>query len=78
MEANSLPTAEPKPPNLRWFHPTPARLLVILLVAEGILLLSQPWFPKVLTVVVAIPFSWLAVEMKRAREQRHLIGNITD
>ena len=94
----------------RWYQPTPARLLVILLVVEGILLLSQQWLPKgyavptaiasvgvtmvlmlgwwlvalcfhwrfqfslrslsVATVAVAIPFSWLAVEVKRAREQR--------
>lgn len=98
---------------LRWFHPTPARLLVVLLAIEGVLLLSKPWFPKgyavliaiasvgvtmvlmlvwwllavflhwrfqfslrsllVATVAVAIPFSWLAVEMKAAREQREAV-----
>jgi len=30
----------------------------------------------VLTVAVALPFSWLAVEMKRAREQRDLVDEI--
>ena len=100
----------------RWFHQTPARLLVVLLVVEGILLPSQHWMPKgyavltaiavvgvtiavmltwwllalclgwrfqfslrsllVATVVVAIPFSWLAVEMKRAREQREAVEAI--
>ena len=107
---------EPSPTtdnNLRWLHPTPARLLVILLAVEAILLLSQHWMPKgyavltaiaavgvtmllmllwwlftlcfhgrfqfslrsllVLTVAVAIPFSWLAVEMKKAREQREAV-----
>jgi len=110
-----IPTNQSATPNptLRWFHPTPARLLVILLAVEAILFLSKPWFPKgyavltaiatvgvtmllmliwwlaalcfrwrfqfslrsllVLTVVVAIPFSWLAVEMKRAREQREAV-----
>jgi hypothetical protein len=102
--------------NLRWFHPTPGRLLVVLLMMQGILLLSERWFPKgwavliaiasvvvtmvmmlcwfvlalcfdwrfqfslrsllVLTVVVAIPFSWLGVEMKRAREQREAVEEI--
>jgi hypothetical protein len=99
-------------PTRRWFHPTPGTLLVVLLAAEGILLLANwfQWIPKgwavliaiacvgvflllmglwfalalvfrwrfqfsirsllVLTVAVAIPCSWLAVEIKRAREQR--------
>ena len=113
MKADAPPTAENKQPKLRWFRPTPARLLVILLAVEGILFLSKQWFPKgwavliaiasvgvtmllmliwwlaalcfhwrfqfslrslmVLTVAVAIPFSWLAVEMKRAREQREAV-----
>jgi hypothetical protein len=108
--------SETKPPKLRWFHPTPARLLILLLVIEAILLLSKPWFPKgyavliaiasvgvtmmlmllwlvlallfhwrfqfslrsllVATVAVAIPFSWLAVEMKKAREQREVVEAI--
>jgi Leucine Rich repeat len=112
MEPDSQLAAE-MPPKLRWFHPTPARLLIVLLVIEGILLLSKPWFPKgyavltaiasvgvtmmlmliwfglalvchwrfqfilrsllVATVAVAIPFSWLAVEMKKAREQREVV-----
>ena len=106
MEPTSLPTTERR---LRWFHPTPARLLIVLLMVEGSLLLSKPWLPKgyavliaiaavgvtlvltliwfvlalvchwrfqftlrsllVATVAVAIPFSWLGAEMKRAREQ---------
>jgi hypothetical protein len=109
------PTAE-KPPNPRWFHPTPARLLILLLAVEGSLLLSKPWLPKgyavliaitsvivtmvlmllwwlfalsfrwrfqfslrsllVATVAVAIPFSWLAVEMKKARRQREVVERI--
>ena len=115
MEPTSLPTAE-KPPSPRWFHPTPARLLVVLLVTETVLLMSERWLPKgwtvltaiaavgvtmtlmllwwvlalrfrwrfqfsirsllVLTVAVAIPCSWLAVEMKRAREQREAVEGI--
>lgn len=101
---------------LRWFYPTPAHLFIILLIIEGILLLSErfKWFAFsekkgwtvliaiasvgvtmvvmllwfvlallfrnrfqfslrllfVLTAAVAIPFSWLAVEMKWAREQK--------
>ena len=102
--------------NLPWFHPTPGRLLVVLLAVEAILFLSKPWFPKgyalliaiasvgvtmvlmliwwpvalcfhwrfqfslrsllVATVAVAIPFSWLAVEMKKAREQREAVEAI--
>ena len=113
METNPLPTTAEKPPKPRWFHPTPARLLVGLLVVEAILLLSKPWLPKgyavliaiaavgitmllmfiwwlaallfhwrfqfslrsllVATGAVAIPFSWLAVEMKKAREQREAV-----
>ena len=113
METDPSPTTDSR---LHWFHPTPARLLIVLLVAEGILLLSQPWMPKgyavltaiaavgvtmvlmliwwlaallfhwrfqfslrsllVATVVVAIPFSWLAVEMKRARRQREVVAAI--
>ena len=30
----------------------------------------------VVTVAVALPFSWLAVEMKKAREQEHLVDEI--
>ena len=100
-------------PKLRWFHPTPGKLLVVLLAVEGGLMLSKPWFPKgwavliavaavgvfllvmllwfavallfrrrfqfslrsllVLTVAVAVPFSWLAVEIKWAREKREAV-----
>jgi hypothetical protein len=110
MNSAPSPTTDTR---LRRFHPTPARLLVILLAVEGILFLSKPWFPKgcavldaiaavgftmvlmlvwlvlavvfhwrfqfslrslmVATVAVAIPFSWLAVEMKKAREQREAV-----
>ena len=119
METDSLPTAEQKQPKLRWFHPTPGRLLIVLLAVEGVLLLSErfQWFPfnerkgwtvliaigsvgvamvlmfvwwvfallfrwrfqfsirslLVLVVIVAIPFSWLAVEMRWAREQREAL-----
>ncbi len=105
-------------PRLRWFHPTPSRLLVALLAVEGILLLSGRWFPKgyavliaiasvgvflflmlvwfvltlnfhwrfqfslrsllVLTVAVAIPCSWLAVELKWASEQREVVEAIQE
>jgi hypothetical protein len=104
---------------LCWHRPTPGRLLVVLLAAEGILLLSErfQWFPfnekkgwtvliaiaavgaamlllllwyalallfrwrfqfsirslLLLTVAVAVPSSWLAVEMKRAREQKEVV-----
>jgi len=122
METNSLPTAETKPPKLRWFHPTPGRLLIALLAVEGVLLLSErfQWFAfnekkgwtvliaiasvgvamvlmlfwfvfalcfrwrfqfslrslLILTVAVALPFSWLAVEMRWAKEQRQAIERI--
>ena len=39
---------------LRWFYPTPGRLLVVLLAVEGILVLSEPWFPKGYAVLIAI------------------------
>jgi hypothetical protein len=100
---------------LRWYQPSPGRLLFLLLPVEAILLLLNwlQWTPKgwavlialgvvlatlaflllwlgiallrrwrfqfsirsllVLTVAVAIPCSWLAVEMKRARDQREAI-----
>jgi hypothetical protein len=116
METDSLTTAEKKPPKLRWYHPRPSCLLVILLVVEGVLLLSEriQWFPfnehkgwtvliaiasviamvvlmllwfvlafffrwrfqfsirslLMLTIVVAIPCSWLAVEIKQAKTQQ--------
>jgi hypothetical protein len=118
------PNDQPATPNqrFRWFHLTPGKLLVILLVVEAILLLSERfrWFPfnehkgwtvliavaaasvfllfmliwfifallfrrrfqfsirslLVLTVAVAIPCSWLAVEMKWAREQREAVEAI--
>jgi hypothetical protein len=113
MAADPSPTTADR---LRWFHPTPARLLFVLLVLEGLLFLSERSFPKgyavliaiatviaatlltliwwlaalcfrwrfqfslrsllVLTVAVAIPFSWLAVEMKRAKEQRDAVEAI--
>jgi Leucine-rich repeat (LRR) protein len=109
-------------PKLRWFNPTPGRLLVILLAVEGVLLLSEKfqWFGfnehkgwtvliaiasvgvtmvfmllwfilalifhwhfqfsirwlLVLTVVVAIPCSWLAVEMRWAKEQKEAVEAI--
>ena len=113
-----MPTDIPISPtfNLRWFYPTPGRLLFLLLPLEGIFLLLNwfQWMPKgwavliaiaavaltivvmliwfflaycfcwhfqfslrsllLLTIVVAIPFSWLAVERKRAKEQQAVIN----
>ena len=106
---------DPKPTR-RSFRPTPAWLIIGLLVVEGLLWLSERfgwfWFNEkkgwtvliavasvgvvmlamlgwfivsmvfrwrlqfsirsllVLVVVVALPFSWLGVEMKQAREQK--------
>jgi hypothetical protein len=118
METDSLPTAEQKPSRLRCFHPTPGRLLVILLAVEGILLSANwfHWIPKgwavliavaavglyltamlvsfavsllfrwrfqfslrsllLLTLAVAIPFSWLATEIRDARKQRSEVEEI--
>jgi Leucine-rich repeat (LRR) protein len=39
---------------LRWFHPAPWHLLVVLLIVEGILLLSVRWFPKGWAVLIAV------------------------
>lgn len=46
METNALRTAETKPLKLRWYQPSPGRLIVVLLAVEGILLLSErfQWF----------------------------------
>ena len=44
-------------PKCRWFVPTPGKLLAILLAVEGVLLLSERWFPKgwaVLTAFAAV------------------------
>ena len=100
-------------PHPRWFHLTPGRLLVGLLVIEGLLFVFSGWFPKgyavllalvavgvamsamlvwflialifrlrfqyslrsllVLTLAIALPCSWLAVEMKKATEQRETV-----
>ena len=38
----------------RWFCPTPSRLLVVLLIVEGILLLSEPWFPKAWAMLICM------------------------
>lgn len=37
---------QPATPKLRWFHLTPGQLLVVLLVVEGVLLMSErfQWF----------------------------------
>jgi hypothetical protein len=124
IEPGSLPTAENKPLKLRWYQPTPGRLLIVLLAVEGALLLAErfQWFAfnrdkgwtvliaiagvlvamgllflwfvlalcfrwrfqfslrslLALAVVVAIPFSWLAVEMKKAREQREAVEAIRE
>jgi hypothetical protein len=102
-------------PTTRRFRPTPAWLIVGLLVVEGLLWLSERWFPKgwavliavvvgvatvlmllwfvvalvfrwrfqfsirsllVLTLAVAVPFSWLAVEMKAAARQKEVVEKI--
>jgi len=107
------PVAKP-----RWFHLTPDRLVLLLLVIEGLLWLSERfrllskgwttviavaalgvlillmllWFAGallfrwrfqfsirsllILVVVVAIPCSWLAVEMKKAKEQQEAVKAI--
>ena len=54
MGTDSSPTAETSKPKLRWFHATPGRLLVVLLAVEGILFLSERWFPKGWAVLIAI------------------------
>jgi hypothetical protein len=41
-------------PKRRWLHPTPGKLLVVLLAAEGILLLSERWMPKGWAVLIAV------------------------
>ena len=110
---------EPATQKLRWFHPTPGKLLVVLLAVEGLLLLSErfKWFGfnehkgwtvlivvaavglflllmllwfiagllfrwrfqfsirslLLLTLAVAIPCSWLAVELKWARKQKEMV-----
>ncbi len=108
--------AEPKP-GRRWFHVTPGRLILVLLVVEALLWLSERfgwlawhkgysvlaavagvgvfllvlllWYLAalvfclrfqfsirsllVLTVAVALPFSWLAVEMRAAKRQREAV-----
>ena len=109
VQAKSLPTVENNPSKLRWYQPTPGRLLVVLLAVEGGLLFSERWFPTgwsvliavaavglflllmlfwyvlafifqwrfqfsirsllLLTIAVAFPSSWLAVEMKWEKEQ---------
>jgi len=117
---------EPQPavpkPRIRWFQPTPDRLLIVLLAVECLLWLSEwfQWFAfnthkgwtvliavasvgaflllvllwfvlallfrrrfqfsirslLVMVVVVAVPCSWLAVEMKKAREQKSAVEAI--
>ena len=110
------------PPLLRWYRLTPDRVVVGLLILEGLLILSEwfGWFALnrhkgwtvlitvaavgavlsltflgflvavlfrrrfqfsimsllLLTLVVAVPLSWLAVERKRAREQRMAVEAI--
>ena len=104
-------------PKRRWFHLTPDRYVIGLLVVEALLWLSErsQWLPwhkgyallttvamvmvamvfmllwfavalifhwrfqfsirslLVLVVVVAVPFSWLAVEMKKSRREREAV-----
>ena len=49
-------TSENPEPNRRWFHPTPGILLLVLLAAEGILLLANwfQWIPKGWAVLIAV------------------------
>jgi hypothetical protein len=51
-----MPTDRSSTPKqkLRWYHPTPGWLLVVLLAVEGGLLLSKPWFPKGWAVLIAV------------------------
>lgn len=109
-------------PKLHWYRLTPGRLLVVLLVVEAVLRLSERfrWFSfnkekgwtvliamaavglflllmlfwfllslvsrlrfqfsirtlLLLTVVVAIPSNWLAVEMKRAKEKEAVVESL--
>jgi len=106
----------------RWYHLTPDRFVIGLLIVEGLLWLSERlgwlawhkgyaalvavatvgavflsmllWFAValvfrlrfqfsirsmlVLTVVVTLPFSWLAVEMKRAKEQKAALAVLVE
>jgi len=110
----------PEPVKRRWFHVSPDRLVLLLLVVECLLWLSDwlGWWHKgyavvatiavvgaalillllwfavavlfrwrfqfgirsllVLAVVVAVPCSWLAVETKKANEQKECVKEITD
>ena len=112
--------SQPAPKPIRWFHPTPGRLVLLLLAIECLLWLSERfgwlgwhkgyavltavtvvgvamvvmlvWFGValflglrfqfsirsllVLVVVVALPCSWMAVEMKRARRQVETVSAI--
>jgi hypothetical protein len=122
QNAMSEVDAQPAVPkrSIRWFQPTPARLLAALLVVEGLLWLSNRfgwlswhkgyavltavvlvaaalvgmifWFGVslifrwrfqfsirsllVLVVAVAMPCSWLAVEIKKANRQREAAEGI--
>ncbi len=51
---NTATSPAEKPPRLRWYQPTPARLLIVLLVIEGILLLSERWLPKGWAALIAV------------------------
>ena len=123
METGTTTNANPKP-KLRWYHPTPGRVLFFLLLGiEGVLLLSEQfhWFAfnekkgwtvliaiasvgvtmilmflwfilallfrwrfqfsirslLVLTIALAVPCSWLTVEMKWAEKQRKAVKALT-
>ena len=49
-----MPIEQPGMPKLRWFQPTPGKLLIILLAVEGVLLMSERWFPKGWAALVAL------------------------
>jgi hypothetical protein len=116
VEPGAKMTDMPNPIPTRRFRPTPAWLIYGLPAVEGLLWLSERWFPKgwtvliavaavgatmlamlagfvgsfafrwrfqfsirsllVLTLAVALPCSWLAVEMKAAREQKEAVAEL--
>lgn len=56
------PTDQPTDPEqkLRWYQPSPGRFFFVLLAVEGILLLSEGWFPKGWAVLIAVAFVGVA------------------
>jgi len=70
-----MTTEQPATTKLRWFHPTPGRMLVVLLAVEGVLLLSErlqwlpvsPWFfvPGIRSAVLAATLIGFVLLLKR-------------